>query len=494
MSGITSWVTAKDLRHRLDADFYRPEYLEFDHRAEARGLKMRQVVEISSLVTDGTHKTPSYVDAGVPFLSAKNIRNGFVDAGSGHKYVSAAEFDQLERWNCAPQPDDVLVAKSGSIGSSGLAKGAYDRFAVFESVAIIRPVGVSPAYLAAYLNSRLGQLQIRRNSKGAVIRHLHLEDLRDVEVPLPDRRIQDYIGAKVELAQRCRAVSSRSWAAATELLGAALGAPLTPETFEVKSASNVSGSGYEVSSIRPVVALVSPVRLVGAIGAQFFTPRRAKAILVIEQSGLGAKRLSALADRFTKRVSADEVQARGLSYVGLAQVDSSTGYVSTATDEQPSSSSACFGARDILFSKLRPYLNKVAICPEHLQEVAGSTEFVTYRAKAGVDPYYLFFVLKSPLVLNQVIDITSGSTHPRVDPDLIDDVLVPMAEAAVQKRIGRLARAALELMRRATLLVEEAKADVEALIEGTLDVEAILAGTLKAPTADDIPELAEDAG
>jgi hypothetical protein len=29
------------------------------------------------------------------------------------------------------------------------------------------------------------------------------------------------------------------------------------------------------------------------------------------------------------------------------------------------------------------------------------------------------------------------------------------------------------------------------LIEGTLDVQAILAGTLKAPTTDDIPELAE---
>lgn len=493
MSGIVSWVTAKDLRHRLDADFYRPEYLELDHRAEARGLKVRQVVEVSSLVTDGTHKTPSYVDSGVPFLSAKNIWNGFVDAGSGHKYVSAAEFDQLERWNCAPQPGDVLVAKSGSIGSSGLAKGAYDRFAVFESVAIIRPSGVSPAYLSAYLNSRLGQLQIRRNSKGAVIRHLHLEDLREVEVPLPDSLVQDYIGAKLELAERCRAVSSRSWLAATELLRAALGVPLTPETFEVKSASNVSGSGYEVTSIRPVVALVSPMRLVGAIGAQFFTPRRAKAILVIEQSGLGTKRLSALADRFTKRVSADEVQARGLSYVGLAQVDSSTGFVSTAPDdEQPSSSSASFRARDILFSKLRPYLNKVAICPEHLEEAAGSTELVTYRAKPGVAPYYLFFVLKSPLVLSQVIDITSGSTHPRVAPDLIDDVLVPLAEAAVQKRIGRFARAALELMRRATLLVEEAKADVEALIEGTLDVQAILAGTLKAPTADDIPDLAED--
>jgi type I restriction enzyme S subunit len=492
VSGVASWVNARELRHRLDADFYRPEYLEVDHRAAARGVKMQSVVEISSLVTDGTHKTPTYVDSGVPFLSATNIRNGFVEAGGGHKYVSPDEFEQLDKWNCAPRPDDVLVAKSGSIGSAGLAKGAYDKFAVFESVAIIRPTEVHSPYLSAFLNSRLGQLQIRRNSKGAVIRHLHLEDLREVEVPMADRGVQEYIGAKVELAERCRAASSKSWRKATEILGGALGVPLTPDTFEVTSAGNVSGAGYQVTSVRPVVALVSPQRLMGAIGAQFFTPRRANAILVIEQSGLGTKRLSELADRFTKRMSADEVQARGLSYVGLAQLDASTGFVSTATDDQPSSSSASFGAGDILFSKLRPYLNKVAICPEHLERAAGSTELVTYRAKPGVDPYYVFFVLKSPLVLNQVIDITSGSTHPRVDPNLIDDVLVPMAETSTQEQIGRLARAALELMRRAALLVEEANTDVEALIEGTLEVPAILAGTLTAPTADDIPELAED--
>jgi type I restriction enzyme S subunit len=491
MSGIISWVTSKDLRHRLDADFYRPEYLSIDRRAAAHGLPLRPVVALSSLVTDGTHKTPAYVDFGVPFLSAKNIGDGFVSASSGHKYVSADEFAQLKRWNCAPDEDDVLVAKSGSIGSAGLARGAYPAYAVFESVAIIRPRGVRPAYLSAFLNSRLGQLQIRRHSKGAVIRHLHLEDLRDVEVPLPDQRVQDYIGAKIELAERCRAVSSERWTAATNLLGSALGVPLKPETFEVKSTGDVSAHGYQVASLRPVIARVSPERLEGSIGAQFFTPRRAKAILVIEQSGLKVKRLADLADRFAKRVAADELQRLGLAYVGLAQIDSAIGYISANSDEQPTGSSAHFSAGDILFSKLRPYRNKVAICPDHLENAAGSTELVTYRTKPDVDPYYVYLVLKSPLVLNQVIDITSGSTHPRVDPDLIDDVLVPVVETSAQRKIGLSVRSALELMRRATLLVDEAKVDVEALVEGTLDIEGILSGRIRPPTSASVAELAE---
>lgn len=478
---------------RWSPDYFRPQYVANELTLEARD-DMSTLDGFSKRLTCGPFgsSVPAnlFVDSGVPFLRMSNVRAFYLDS-SGLVCLPEDEADRLQAANFAP--GDLVISKTGRTGLAAVLPPGPRRYVISQDViGVTLRSGVSPYFVVAFLNSDYGALQFRRIEKGNVQAHLDLATTRAVRVPLPDRRIQNYISAKVELAELCRTASSRSWAAATDLLGTALGVPLTPDTFEVKSADNVSGSDYQVTSLCPVVAVVSPERLVGAIGAQFFTPRRAKAILVIEQSGLAAKRLSALADRFTKRVSADEVQARSLSYVGLAQVDSFTGFVSPATDEQPSSSSACFGSRDILFSKLRPYLNKVAICPEHLEEVAGSTELVTYRAKPGVDPYYVFFVLKSPLVLNQVIDITSGSTHPRVDPDLIDDVLVPMAEASVQKRIGQLAHTALELMRRATLLVEEAKADVEALIEGTLDVQAILAGTLKAPTTDDVPELAED--
>ncbi|GIJ28881.1 hypothetical protein Vqi01_40430 [Micromonospora qiuiae] len=490
------WVGPAQLRpSRLAAEFYRQEYTELEDQLDRSGHELVVLGKLGRLFTGpfGSKLPASLYDTpnGVPLLRVQNIGDLFLDETDLAR-IPLEVHEDIHRSKL--EPGDLALAKAGRLGALAKIPAHIQECNITQHIigVRVRADKVRGSYLAAFFLSRFGNFQLKRQGIGTLIKYLGIEETRAAKVAVPGRGVQDYIGAKVELAERCRAVSSRSWLAATELLEAALGAPLTSETFEVKSASNVSGSGYEVTSIRPVAALVSPARLVGAIGAQFFTPRRAKAILVIEQSGLRAKRLSMLADRFTKRVSADEVQARGLSYIGLAQVDSSTGYVSTAIDEQPSSSSVCFGARDILFSKLRPYLNKVAICPEHLEEAAGSTELVTYRTKPGVDPYYLFFVLRSPLVLNQVIDITSGSTHPRVAPDLIDHVLVPLAEEPVQKRIGRLARAALELMRRASLLVEDAKADVEALVEGTLDVQAILSGSVKAPAADDIPELAKD--
>lgn len=240
------------------------------------------------------------------------------------------------------------------------------------------------------------------------------------------------------------------------------------------------------------MSYVASRRVGSQISPQFFTPRRAKALLVIERSGATAVPLRDIAERYAARIAPEEVVASGIPFVGLEQIDAATGYITSDGEGSPAGASARFGAGDILFSKLRPYLNKVAICPAHLGSVAGSTELLTYRVTAGVDRDYLCLVMRSHLVLNQVVDVTSGLTHPRVDPALVDDVSIPLAKPAEQKRIGRLYREALSLKHRAVLLTNEANADVEALIDGTLDEQAILAGTLKAPTANDIPELAED--
>jgi len=172
----------------------------------------------------------------------------------------------------------------------------------------------------------------------------------------------------------------------------------------------------------------------------------------------------------------------------LAEIDSSTGYFEPISPQDAgiSGTSALFRANDILFSKLRPYLNKVSICPTHIARASGSTELLVYRAYKSVLPYYVFFALKSNLGLYQIIDVTAGSTLPRVNPEIVDDILVPIIPAEQQKTIDANVRQIFTLCHRASELVREAKADVEALIEGRLDVEGIVAGRVQPPAWKDV--------
>lgn len=480
----------------LNAEYYDPADVEFEHRLRAAHNAAPLGSIASKMYQGASPKGGVKGRSGKPALKVRNLSGYGLDWDVDH--VTEQQYAELAR--ARVRSGDVFVIRSAHareyIGKQcDVFLEDYCPFSV-PPLATEELIGariedrVSALFATAFLRTSGGYRQIQRRLRG-ISAKLTPTNFGKVSIPQPDRRVQSHIAAKIELAERCRAASSERWTAATTLLGTALGVPLTPETFEVKSNADVSALGYEVASLRPVVVRVSPERIEASIGAQFFTPRRAKAILVIEQSGFESKRLADLADRFATRVAADELQRQGLAYVGLAQIDSTTGYIAGSADDSPTGTSALFGARDILFSKLRPYLNKVAICPNYLERAAGSTELVTYRTKPGVDPYYVFLVLKSPLVLNQVIDITSGSTHPRVDPDLIDEVLVPLVEPSTQMKIGSSVRSALELMRRATLLVNEAKADVEALIKGNLDIDAIASGRIKPPTAASIAELSE---
>ncbi len=52
--------------HRIEAEYYRPEYLEIALRLEAANAI--PVSRFLSYLTDGTHITPKYVSKGIPFL------------------------------------------------------------------------------------------------------------------------------------------------------------------------------------------------------------------------------------------------------------------------------------------------------------------------------------------------------------------------------------------------------------------------------------------
>ena len=61
---------------------------------------------LSKSITDGTHKTPKYLDSGIPFLSIANISSGSFD--NCPKYISPDEHNQLTK-RAKPEYGDILL-------------------------------------------------------------------------------------------------------------------------------------------------------------------------------------------------------------------------------------------------------------------------------------------------------------------------------------------------------------------------------------------------
>ena len=158
--------------------------------------RWRPLADIAGHIVDGTHHTPKYVERGMDFISAKDVRKGKISF-DGCRQISKEEFDELTK-RCRPKRGDVLVTKSGSIGEVAIVD--TDRaFTLFESVALVPVVGSVNSHYAAYViylgaSGDFGA----ENQRGVAVRHLHLVDLRKLPFPLPPRKEQDAIVLRVE--------------------------------------------------------------------------------------------------------------------------------------------------------------------------------------------------------------------------------------------------------------------------------------------------------
>src|SRR3990170_2801985 len=73
-----------------------------------KGWRWVTVGDVATKVTDGTHKTPRYVDNGVPFISVNNISSDGIIDFSDCKFITSEEHEYLYK-RCNPEIGDVFV-------------------------------------------------------------------------------------------------------------------------------------------------------------------------------------------------------------------------------------------------------------------------------------------------------------------------------------------------------------------------------------------------
>jgi type I restriction enzyme S subunit len=154
--------------------------------------------ELSYLVTDGTHHTPTYISEGTPFLSVKNVRP-FLIRDNDIKFISKEQHNEINQ-RCNPEKGDILYTKVGATyGYAAVNNLDYD-FSIFVSLALIKPVMpfFDSKYAELVMNSEVVFSQARERVTGIGTPDLHLIEIRDFRIPLPPIEEQKEIVRRVE--------------------------------------------------------------------------------------------------------------------------------------------------------------------------------------------------------------------------------------------------------------------------------------------------------
>jgi len=123
-------------------------------------------------------------------------------------------------------------------------------------------------------------------------------------------------------------------------------------------------------------------------------------------------------------------------YLGLENIESNTGSYIPTSEKESISSAIEFKKGQVLFPKLRPYLNKV-----YFAEFDGvcSTEFHVLDSKK-VSNEFLANFLRTKLVVNQTKYLMSGNTLPRLQTEDIESLLIPILTKEDEEKVNAIMR------------------------------------------------------
>ncbi|MGQ0622364.1 MAG: restriction endonuclease subunit S [Panacagrimonas sp.] len=147
--------------------------------------------QLCSQVTDGEHIQPRYPSHGRPMLSAKNVRNGYVDFGD-FDLISESDFENCLR-RCAPRKNDVLVVSVRATTGRTAMVGDAEPFSIVRSVLLLCSLA-HPRYLMTWYQSPWCQQYINRASGSSAQAHLYISDTKVISIPLaPEVEIERII-------------------------------------------------------------------------------------------------------------------------------------------------------------------------------------------------------------------------------------------------------------------------------------------------------------
>lgn len=151
-----------------------------------------QLGKLCTKVSDGPHFSPTYIDEGVPFLSARNVK---VDRWSldDVKFISEKDCNEFDQ-RVIPEVGDVLYTKGGTTGVARVVD-LTERFQVWVHIAVlkIKPQLIDPYFLAFALNSTGCYEQSQMLTRGATNNDLGLTRMIKIWLVLPSLNEQKVI-------------------------------------------------------------------------------------------------------------------------------------------------------------------------------------------------------------------------------------------------------------------------------------------------------------
>lgn len=188
-----------------------------DPRTNPFGYKVGCLRDVAEQITDGEHKTPVKSARGVKLLSARNVREGYLDF-SKVDFVSPSVHAVLRR-RCDPSPGDILISCSGTIGRVARIRVA-EPLALVRSVAFVRASrnAARPHFLEQLLRTAYLRRWMVERANASSQANLFQNQVASIPVIIPPMQRQEVFEERVNAVDGLRTLAESTLPPLQELI------------------------------------------------------------------------------------------------------------------------------------------------------------------------------------------------------------------------------------------------------------------------------------
>ena len=159
--------------------------------------------DVCTLITDGTHNPPKFVESGIPFILVSNITGNIVTYETP-KYITENDYHVLMK-RTPIEKGDVLLSTVGSYGHPAIVTENRP-FAFQRHIAQLKPNRdlLTSEYLHAAILSSIVQEQIEILILGVAQKTLNLSAIRQIQIPVPSIEEQNVFVSFVEQSDKSK--------------------------------------------------------------------------------------------------------------------------------------------------------------------------------------------------------------------------------------------------------------------------------------------------
>ena len=440
-----AWITEKIIDRRINSEYY-----DVSNLSQSEKLSSMEYISKYFDLSKKRFDPNKYKKQTFKYIDISNV-----DINTGKYEISVIDkFEAPSRARKKVDKGDILISTVRPNRNAVAIISENDEGLVASTgfAVLLSKDNIDRYYSFAALKNQFTIKQLIRKASGGMYPAIAEEEVMSLKIPIPSPEIQKYIGDKVRRAEELREEAITLQKDIDILLDVDM---LLEETDRI---NNIFHSK---------VNWTNEINIVDRIDPNFY---QKKYRTTIEKLGDNKVELGELVKISKRRYQTGDIN----KYIEISSINNSFGTIDEVEElrpeEIPTSAKHQVKEGDILVSLVRPTRKAISIVTKEYDNAICTGGFAVLQSKGKVPVEFLTAVLRTNFAGIQFERYCTGSTYPTINENDVVKIFIPQYSEKQINKITEKYRRIIESIYRSKKLIQEAKQDVEDLIEGNFEM------------------------